>query len=406
MTEPSASHDLIVVGAGVAGLALACGAARQGLSVGLVGAASAPLPRVSTAASAPFDARIYALAPGSQALLEDLAVWPQVDAARVQPVLKMDVRGDEGGALRFDAFQARVGRLASIVEESELLRVLDQASRFLPGLARYAASFERDDGPRRDDEDSADASSATLSVQLADGRVLRTSLLVGADGAQSAVRAAAGITAEVTSYAQTAVVANFATARAHQGTAWQWFSAEGVVALLPLPGQYVSLVWSAPDALAAELATLPPDALAARVAARAGDVLGALAPAGPVHSFPLRMIRVDRLIAPRVALVGDAAHVVHPLAGQGLNLGLQDVSELLTVLQAREAFRTPGDAAVLRRYARRRAESIALMRTTTDGLARLFGRPEPVARWLRNTGMSALDALAPVKRALIRQALG
>jgi 2-polyprenyl-6-methoxyphenol hydroxylase-like FAD-dependent oxidoreductase len=183
-----------------------------------------------------------------------------------------------------------------------------------------------------------------------------------------------------------------------------------VVALLPLPDHAgepaVSVVWSAPDELATALLALDPDALARRVAARSAAVLGDLAPLGTARGFPLRQLKVAHLVGPRLALVGDAAHVVHPLAGQGLNLGLGDVSELLAVTAGREAFRETGDPVILRRYARRRAEPIELMRATTDGLARLFGIDDPLARRLRNRGMALVNQIGPLKRALIRHALG
>jgi ubiquinone biosynthesis UbiH/UbiF/VisC/COQ6 family hydroxylase len=233
---------------------------------------------------------------------------------------------------------------------------------------------------------------------------------VAADGAGSAVRAAAGISAEEHGYDQTAVVANFAAERPHQSTAFQWFSDQGVVALLPLPDHggspAVSLVWSAPAALAAELLAADPDALAQRATARSNNALGRLTPLGAARGFPLKQMKVAHLVGPRLALVGDAAHVVHPLAGQGLNLGLADVSELLAVTGGREVFRDTGDPVVLRRYARRRAEPIGLMGLATDGLARLFGIDDPLARRLRNGGMSLVNRIGPLKRALIRQALG
>jgi ubiquinone biosynthesis UbiH/UbiF/VisC/COQ6 family hydroxylase len=195
-------------------------------------------------------------------------------------------------------------------------------------------------------------------------------------------------------------------------TAWQWFTDEGVVALLPLPGAHVSLVWSAPAELAHELAALSSDQLASRVTERclsAGGESGAVGPLtaiGPAHTFPLRQVAVSRLIGPRLALVGDAAHVVHPLAGQGLNLGLQDTALLLDVVRAREPFRDPGDEAVLRRYERGRAEALGLMRFTTDALAQLFAFDDPLVRRLRNAGLAAVNRLSPLKNALIRRALG
>ena len=396
MSTPIETKDVAVVGAGIAGLATALGFAQAGLQVALVG----PAPRAFTPSdTAPFDERIYALAPASIELLTRLRVWPHVDPARMQRVTRMRVFGDGGDELDFDAYGAAVERLATIGEETELLRVLVAASGFAPGLQRETAPFV-----------ALRVEDAHARVELANGTVLAARLIVAADGAGSAVRAAAGISAEEHPYGQKAVVANFHAARAHDATAFQWFSDEGVVALLPLPDHRgepaVSLVWSAPDAIADQLVSLDADSLARRVTARVGGVLGVLAPLGAAREFPLRRLKVARLIGPRLALVGDAAHVVHPLAGQGLNLGLADVSELLAVAAGREAFRDIGDPVLLRRYARRRAEPIGLMRATTDGLARLFAVDDPLARRLRNTGMALVNQVGPLKRALIRQALG
>ena len=385
--------DAAVVGAGVAGLATALGLAQQGLKVALVG----PRPRVhQPSPAAPYDARIYALAPGSAALLERLGVWGRVDADRVCPVERMRVFGDAGDELTFDAYAATVERLATIVEESELARVLDAACDYQPAIARVEAAFQALDVQ----------SPGTAELQLADGRRVSAALLVGADGANSAVRAAAGISADVKAYRQTALVANFECERPHLNTAWQWFTDEGIVALLPMPGNRVSLVWSAPEALAPELQALDAAAFAARVTARARHVLGSLTSLGAAHAFPLRLLTVRRLVGPSLALVGDAAHVVHPLAGQGLNLGLQDVDALLKVVGEREPFRSCGDPVVLRRYERSRAESIGLMRLATDGLARLFAVDDPLVRGARNAGMAVVDRLGPLKSRLIRQALG
>jgi ubiquinone biosynthesis UbiH/UbiF/VisC/COQ6 family hydroxylase len=384
--------DAAVVGPGVAGLATALGLAQQGLKVALIG----PRPRIhQPSPEAPWDARIYALAPGSAALLERLGVWGRVDAERVCPVERMRVFGDAGDELTFDAYAATVERLATIVEESGLARVLDAACDYQPAITRIDAAFQ-----------GLETSSGAATLQLADGRGVMTALIVGADGASSAVRAAAGINAELKPYRQTALVANFACERPHLNTAWQWFTDEGIVALLPMPGDRVSLVWSAPEALAPQLQALDPVAFAERVAERARQVTGSLTLLGAVHAFPLRLLTVGRLVGPSLALVGDAAHVVHPLAGQGLNLGLQDVDALLKVVGEREPFRACGDPAVLRRYERARAEAIGLMRFATDGLARLFAVDDPLVRGARNAGMSLVDRLGPLKSRLIRQALG
>ena len=393
----ASSFDIAVVGSGIPGLAAALGFAQQGFHVALIGPRVEP--HVPTR-SAPYDPRIYAVAPSSVALLEGLGVWASIDQQRICAVEHMRVFGDDGPQLAFDAYGATVERLATIVEESELLRVLDAACGFQPSIKRIPSSF------------TSLAAKADVTEVAVESASITAKLLIGADGANSSVRAAAGLNAAEKSYAQTAIVANFECARPHMNTAWQWFTDEGVVALLPLPGERVSLVWSAPDELASELATLSPDQLAARVTERCASVdeetaaVGPLTASGAVHMFPLRQIVVSRLIGPRVALIGDAAHVIHPLAGQGLNLGLQDVALLHEVVRTRESFRDPGDLAVLRRYERGRAEALGLMRFTTDSLARLFAFDDPLVRRLRNAGLGAVNRLSPLKNALIRRALG
>ncbi len=390
--KQSSTYDIAVIGAGVAGLACAVGAAQLGLRVALIGP-RAPAHRAEP--SMPFDARIYAIAPATVALLEQLKLWPAIEAARVQPVARMRVFGDAGNELCFDAYLASLPQLASIIEEGELLRVLVAAAGFASGLERIEASF-----------DTLHLSAEAAAAHMVGGRKIAARLIVAADGARSPVRAAAGINAQELPYEQTAVVANFGCERPHHGVAYQWFDPlEGVIALLPLPGNHVSLVWSAPQALAAPLAADASN-LALRLASRAQAHLGELTPAGPTHSFALRRVVVDRLVGQRLALVGDAAHVVHPLAGQGLNLGLADVSELLRVLAERESWRDPGDTVLLRRYERARAEPVGLMRLTTHALARLFARDDAFSRELRNVGLATVNALPPLKNALIRHAAG
>ncbi len=384
--------DVAVIGTGIVGLAAALGFSQQGFSVALVGPPANP--HRSKPADA-FDPRIYAIAPASVELLERLAVWGSIDQQRTCAVERMRVFGDAGDELTFDAYGATVERLATIIEEGEVLRALDAACGFQPTIKRIASHLA-----------SIHIAPEAVDVELEGGRSLSTLLVAGADGANSSVRAAAGISASVKSYQQTAVVANFECERPHLNTAWQWFTDEGVVALLPLPGDRVSLVWSAPTALANELTALSAGQLATRVTERTAAVLGTLAAIGKAHTFPLRRLTVSSLIASRVALIGDAAHVIHPLAGQGLNLGLQDVALLLDVVRAREPFRDIGDIALLRRYERGRAEAISLMRFATDSLARLFAFDDPLARRLRNVGMAAVNRVGPLKNALIRQALG
>jgi ubiquinone biosynthesis UbiH/UbiF/VisC/COQ6 family hydroxylase len=401
---PWSAPQVAVVGTGVVGLAAALGCAQAGLSVALIGPApqfpagsgTGATASAADAPDAPFDARIYAIAPAARELLLAQRVWSQVPGARTCAVTRMEVFGDDGGRLRFDARAAGVENLATICEESRLQRALWLGCSMAPGIRVHGSGFQ-----------AADFSAGQVHVNLQDGSALDCTLLLGADGKASAVRAAAGIGARSDSYGQTALVANLRCAWPHHGVAYQWFTGdEGVVALLPLPGERVSLVWSAPTALAAELAALDDAQFAARLGRRTRFLLGELAPLGPRHAFELNRIIVERLVRPGVALLGDAAHVVHPLAGQGLNLGLQDVADFLRLLQAREPWRPLGDMVWLRRYERARAEPIALMRGTVGALARLFGSPDRRVRRLRTVGLSAVDALAPLKHALVRHAMG
>jgi len=418
---PWGAPQLAVVGTGIVGLSAALGCAQAGLSVALIGPAPrnadndrAPLAidsadaladasvnapadaRAEASAEASYDARIYAIAPAARALLLAQRVWPQVPAARTRPVARMEIHGDDGGRLRFDARAVGVESLATICEERSLQRALWLACSMAPGIRRHAAGFQ-----------AADFSAGRVHVHLDDGSRIDCALLLGADGKGSAVRAAAGIGAHSQSYGQTALVANFRCARPHHGVAYQWFAGdEGVIALLPLPGDRVSLVWSAPHALLPSLQALDDVSFAARVARRTQFVVGELAALGPRHAFDLHRVAVDHLVRPGLALLGDAAHVVHPLAGQGLNLGLQDVADFLRLLLAREPWRPLGDIVWLRRYERARAEPIALMRGTVGALAHLFASPDRRLRRLRNMGLTAVDALVPLKHALVRHAMG
>jgi 2-polyprenylphenol 6-hydroxylase len=244
------------------------------------------------------------------------------------------------------------------------------------------------------------------TLTLEDGRQFAASLIVGADGLHSWVREAAGIVAEPKPYGQQGVVANFECGLAHHGCARQWFHDDGsVLAWLPLPGRRISIVWSAPDPLARELLALSHDELAARVARAGGDALGVFRMITPPAAFPLWSLRLPTSIAHRMALVGDAAHGVHPLAGQGVNLGFGDAQALANVLAERGPVGDAGAPILLERFARRRAEPVLAMHTVTDGLVRLFGPRTPWLRTLRNAGLSAVDRLPMIKRALAQPAL-
>jgi len=383
--------DVVVVGGGLVGSSLVAGLAGTGLRVARVDAAA----EASDARQDhEWDVRVFAISPGSERFLTAIGAWP-LDASRIAPVRGMRVLGDAGGHIEFDARDAGAEHLASIVENRVLMAALSEQLSRQADLAVFkgtAAQVVFADG--------------FAALCLEDGSQLRARLLVGADGARSWVRAQAGIEASVRPYRQTAVVANFACSRPHRDLAWQWFRADGVLALLPLPGQRCSMVWSAAEDVAAELMTLDGEKLAARVAEAAGETLGVLETITPAASFPLQLVQVETLIRPRLALVGDAAHNLHPLAGQGVNLGFQDARELAQVLRERGACGDVGEYRLLRRYERARREDVLAMTAATDGLQRLFGDSGRPLRWMRNGGLALVNQALPLKRLLIRQAFG
>jgi 2-polyprenylphenol 6-hydroxylase len=393
MTAARADYDAIILGAGPVGLALAAALARERLAVALV--EKSPLASFEgPAAAEDWDSRVYAISPGSAEFLRGVGAWQRLPAERLAAVEMMDVRGDGDGAITFSAYELGERALAWIVESRELTSALVESVRTSDCIDVIAPT-----------EPAAVAwrSDAAL-LTLADGRTLSARLVVGADGVRSWVRREAGIAREPQPYAQSAVVANFTTEQAHRGRAFQWFlDRAGVLAWLPLPGRRISIVWSAPDALARELVALEPAALAARVAAAGDKALGDLALVTPPASFPLFFLKLSSVVAHRLALVGDAAHGVHPLAGQGVNLGFGDAATLTAVLSAGRPTGDPGAALLLERYARQRALPVLAMQLVTDGLVRLF--EPPGLKGLRNGGMRAVAALAPVRRLLAQPAL-
>ena len=382
------NFDVVVVGGGLVGAALARG--LRGAAVALV-AQERPVPP-----GAGFDSRIYAISPGNARFLASLQAWQRMPEARITPVHAMRVHGDDGhSVMEFDAYRAGASELAWIVEDGLLQDALGQGLETQDRLQVIApAACER-----------LEIRSEGARLALKEGGVLETHLVVGADGARSRVREQAGIAVDERGYGQVAVVANFACQHRHQNIAQQWFLGGPVLALLPLPGDHVSMVWSTAEAQAAQLLALEPAALALAVGQATRSALGELSLVTPARGFALRRLIAERMIAPRVALVGDAAHVVHPLAGQGANLGFQDARELVQVLAAREPFRDPGELRVLRRYERARAEDILAMRAAVHGLFWLFDAPGAPLAWLRNAGLALTDRLSTLKNLLMRQAM-
>jgi 2-polyprenylphenol 6-hydroxylase len=398
--------DVCIVGNGAIAKTAALGLSQAGHSVTLLAPpARAAQDGQAGGAAKPWDTRVYALNHTAHALLSSLKVWGALDMARVAPVDAMDVQGDgaRGGHLGFDAFGAHAGALAWIVEDGNLNGALDAALRFAQNVHVVTGRAMR----LRTGADAA-------TVELEDGSRIDAQLVVGADGRQSWVRGQCDIGIDYRSYHQRGVVTNFYCEKPHHNVAYQWFTCkDGIVALLPLPGNRVSLVWSAPDALADTIMNESPGELAIRLGEYAEGKLGVLRPLEPeqlpqppVQAIPLMLIRPHAIVAPRVALAGDAAHGVHPLAGHGMNLGFGDIVDLLKVLGERDAHHGIGDERVLARYARARKEDVLLMQLATDGLERLFGANLEPLRVVRNLGLHLLDKLPMVKRRLIAHAMG
>ena len=381
--------DLIIVGGGLAGASLALALRNTSLSIALVEGRAPVRP-------AGWDARIYAVSPANAEFLDEIGAWRHLDTSRIEPIRSMAVAGDRGGRLAFSAYESGVSELGWILESALM------ACEFWEGLKRQSnlTLF----CPARPAAMAVDADRAVLTLD--DGRVLSGRLLVGADGRDSWVRQSAGLAEAVTHYGDKGVVANFETERPHAGVAYQWFREDGVLAYLPLPGNRISIVWSTPDEHADALLDLAPDALAARVAEAGGGVLGDLSLLTPAAAFPLRLIRVPKTVAARVALVGDAAHGIHPLSGHGINLGFQDARALAQLLQQASPWQDIGSERFLSRYQRMRKEETLLLQQTTHALRGLFASRLPGAAFLRNAGLGLTDNLSFLKNALVRYALG
>jgi len=395
--------DVCIVGNGAIAKTAALGLSQAGHSVTLLmppARAGAEASAASGGGEKPWDVRVYALNHTAHQLLSSLKVWGALDMGRVAPVDAMDVQGDgeRGGHLGFDAFGAHAGTLAWIVEDSNLNGALDAALRFAQNVQVVHGRARR-----------LACSQEGAAVQLEEGGSIDAQLVIGADGRDSWVRGQCDIGIDYRSYHQHAIVANFSCEKPHHNVAHQWFTCkEGIIALLPLPGNKVSLVWSAPETLADTIMNESLGELAIRLGEHADATLGLLKPLQPeaIKALPLALVRPHAITAPHVALVGDAAHVVHPLAGHGMNLGFGDIVDLLKVLAAREAHHGIGDERVLARYARARKEEVLLMQLATDGLERLFGANLEPLRVVRNLGLNLLDKLPLVKRRLIAHAMG
>lgn len=388
--------DILIVGGGLNGPALALALAKVGLTVTVIDA----LPR-GTRTEAGFDGRSYALALASVRVLDGIGLWPLV-ADHAQPMLKIvasDGRAGEGAApffLQFDHAEIEEGPMGHMLEDRflrpALIAAMDDA-----GITQLSGETVV----------AQDVDSQGVKVTLASGRHVRARLLVGCDGRDSGTAQRAGIRRMGWDYGQTGLVCAIEHEVPHEGTAHQFFMPPGPLAILPLPGNRSSIVWSESTARAAEIHAMDDAAYLDVLRPRFGNFLGDIALAGKRYAYPLKLTIANQFIAPRLALVGDAAHGLHPIAGQGFNFGLRDIAALAEVLA--DAARRGEDIAsplVLERYQQWRRFDTTVMAIGTDSVNRLFSNDNPLLRGVRDLGLGLVSALPGLRRACIREAAG
>ncbi len=389
--------DVIVTGGGLNGPALALALARAGLTVIVIDAQPA-----TARAEADFDGRAYALAIASKRLLEAVGVWDRV-AENAQPILEIktsDGRPGEGPSrffLHFESAEIEEGPMGFMVEDRHLYAAFLAVMQAEPRITHLSATTVT----------AQEAGAAGIAVTLSDGRRLAGRVLAGCDGRQSGTAERAGIRRTGWGYGQTALVCAVAHERPHGGIAHQFFMPSGPLAILPLKGNRSSIVWSERDETAAVIANLSDAEFLELLRPRFGDFLGQIALAGKRFSYPLNLTLANAYVAPRVVLVGDAAHGVHPIAGQGLNLGFRDVGALAEVLvEAQRRGEDIGAADVLERYQSWRRFDATLLALGMDAVNRLFSNDNPALRAARDLGLGLVGVLPALRRGFIRQAAG
>lgn len=387
----SRHYDVVIAGAGMVGTALACALADACRRVALLEQ------RPPSPPGADIGLRVSAISPASQCILQRLNAWP-ANHPRISPYREMRVWDASGGqGIHFDSADMGTAQLGWIVENQLLQFTLWRRAAAQTNVTLYCPAQLSD--WRREGE--------LIRLELDDATRLTADLLVGADGAQSRVRELAAIAIDRHEYRQCALVATVTTERPHQETAWQRFLPTGPLAFLPLADGRCSIVWSTRTELAESLLALDTEAFNARLSEAFDQRLGAVQVNGPRALFPLRLQHAQRYVQPGLALIGDAAHVVHPLAGQGVNLGFLDAASLAQVLRQAAARGHPlGALATLRRYERWRRSENQVMLAAMDGIERLFDNALPPLVWLRRNGLALTDQLKPFKRLFAARAMG
>ena len=391
----SDSYDILISGGGLVGASLACALSGHGLRIALIEAVP-----YSADTQPAYDDRAIALAAGTQRVFAALGLWPAV-AGRATPIHRIHV-SDRGrfGFMRLDRAEEGVAALGYVALGRDLGAVLGARLAQLEDVDLLC--------PARVTGVEFAADHANVRIEDANGeRHLSARLLVAADGAQSVMRDLLAIPTTVWDYQQTAVITNVTPERAHDNVAYERFTDSGPLALLPMSDDRCALVWTLRDDQVDAVMALDDAAFLARLQERFGRRLGRLTRVGKRSAYPLRLVRARESVRPRLALIGNAAHTLHPIAGQGFNLGLRDVAALVDVLlAAQRAGRDIGDPAVLTEYAEWRRTDHRRVIAFTDGLTRIFASPLPPVAWARDLGMLALDLLPPAKRMFARLTMG
>ena len=385
--------ELLIAGGGLNGMLLGIAVAGAGLKTAIVDRQDPAAMIAET-----FDGRASAIAYGSRLVLEGAGVW-QAIAAEAEPIREIRVADDDSPLfLHYD--HRDLGSdipLGYIIENRVLRRALFERANGLPSLTLLVPQAV---------ESVARDNAAAVAI-LGDGSRLSARLVAAADGKDSPLRKAAGIHAVEWRYKQVGIVTTVAHERPHAGIAVEHFLPAGPFAILPMTGNRSSIVWTENAALAPHLMKLPDAAFAEELRSRFGDFLGQVEPVGPRWAYPLSLMQAERYIARRLALIGEAAHVIHPIAGQGLNVGIRDVAALAeAVVDARRLGLDIGDDTVLERYQRWRRLDAVLLAGVTDGLNRLFSNTIAPVKLVRELGLAAVNHMPPLKRLLMRHAMG